>query len=424
MNESDPWAREKATWPNHELSRFVDAGGIRWHIQEAGAGPAMLLIHGTGASTHSWRDLLPLLSRDYRVLAIDLPGHGFTEPLAESRISIAGMSEAVGSLLRVLHFDPLYGVGHSAGAVILCRLALDRRIAPYVLISINGAFLPLAGAAGVLFAPIARLLSKGSLLPKLIASRVGNRASVARVIAGTGSRLDPAGLDLYVRLVRNPKHVAGALAMMSHWDLYAFERELPKIAAPLALVVGENDRTVPPNQALTVQRRVARATLYPLPGLGHLAHEEQPEIGGARNLEDLRGIPLLIDSAHAPRTRHCHRQRIRRPRRRGAPGCAGISRDRSGTTRRSRAAAPMSFARTASSSMRVRPSSPRRSCSRICGGYAAAGFEDDVQLRAVHPFYRIRFHDGEILDCSNDDAAMARQIGEFAPGDVAGYRDS
>jgi len=277
LNEPDGWLRERATWPHHERSRFVDAAGMRWHVQEAGAGPAMLLIHGTGASSHSWRDLLPILSRDYHVLAIDLPGHGFTDPLHGSRTSIAGMSEAVGSLLRVLGFDPLYGVGHSAGAVILCRLALDRRIAPCVLISINGAFLPLAGAAGVLFAPIARLLSSGSWLPRLIASRAGNRASVARVIAGTGSHLDSAGVDLYVRLVRNPSHVAGALAMMSHWDLYAFERELPKIAAPLALVVGENDRTVPPNQALTVQRRVARATLHSLPGLGHLAHEEKPE---------------------------------------------------------------------------------------------------------------------------------------------------
>ena len=236
----------------------------------------MLLIHGTGASTHSWRELLPILSKDFRVLAVDLPGHGFSEPLAGSRTSISGMSAALASLLRVLEFKPRYCVGHSAGAVILCRLALDQKIAPCVLISINGAFLPLAGAAGVLFAPIARLLVKGSLLPRLIASRGGNRSSVARVISGTGSRLDPEGLDLYVRLVRNPRHVAGALSMMSHWDLYAFEGELPKITFPLALVVGENDRTVPPEQAVTVQRRVSHATVCSLPGLGHLAHEEQP----------------------------------------------------------------------------------------------------------------------------------------------------
>ena len=49
------WDAEKSTWPHHESSRFVDAGGVRWHVQVAGCGPAVLLIHGTGASTHTWR---------------------------------------------------------------------------------------------------------------------------------------------------------------------------------------------------------------------------------------------------------------------------------------------------------------------------------------------------------------------------------
>ena len=81
-----------------------------------------------------------------------------------------------------------------------------------------------------------------------------------------------------MRLVRNPQHVAGALGMMAHWDLYAFQRDLPQLATPLVLIVGENDRTIPPQQALTVQRSVETAVIHRLPGLGHLAHEEQPEM--------------------------------------------------------------------------------------------------------------------------------------------------
>jgi phytoene desaturase len=55
---------------------------------------------------------------------------------------------------------------------------------------------------------------------------------------------------------------------------------------------------------------------------------------------------------------------------------------------------------------------------RLCG----RRFADDVELRALQPFYRIRFHDGGVLDCSNDDAAMAEQINRFAPDDLAGYK--
>ena len=50
-----------------------------------------------------------------------------------------------------------------------------------------------------------------------------------------------------------------------------------------------------------------------------------------------------------------------------------------------------------------------------------SSFEDDIELKALRPFYRIRFDDGEILDCSDDDQAMAEQINRFAPEDLEGY---
>ena len=271
------WDQEKATWPHRDWSRFVDAGGLTWHVQCAGRGPAVVFVHGTGSSTHTWRDVMPFLAAHYTVVAVDLPGHGFTGAGRGTHSSIVGMSGGVAALLEQLRIDPCYCVGHSAGAVILCRMALDRSVTPRAIVSINGAFLPLGGAAGVLFSPMARLIAASPLVPRLVARRAGNTASIARMIAGTGSRIGCEGLELYARLVRNPDHVAGALAMMGHWDLVAFERELPRLKTPLALVVGENDRTVSPRQARVVLQRVARASVHQLSGLGHLAHEEQPE---------------------------------------------------------------------------------------------------------------------------------------------------
>ena len=79
MSTRPTWAVEGRDWPNRDASRFVDVGRVKWHVQVMGSGPALLLLHGTGAATHSWRDLLPLLARDFTVIASDLPGHGFTE---------------------------------------------------------------------------------------------------------------------------------------------------------------------------------------------------------------------------------------------------------------------------------------------------------------------------------------------------------
>jgi magnesium chelatase accessory protein len=80
--------------------------------------------------------------------------------------------------------------------------------------------------------------------------------------------------------VREPSHIAGALAMMGNWNLQHFERELAHLPTPLHLLVGERDRAVPPSQALRIRQRLPRAELTQLAGLGHLAHEEAPrEVG-------------------------------------------------------------------------------------------------------------------------------------------------
>ena len=91
-------------WPNQASSRFVRAGGFGWHVQVMGPadGPVLLMLHGTAAATHSWRDLAPLLARRFTVVAPDLPGHGFTETPAARRLSPEGMAGAVRSLLEVL----------------------------------------------------------------------------------------------------------------------------------------------------------------------------------------------------------------------------------------------------------------------------------------------------------------------------------
>lgn len=89
--ESLDWLRDGADWPHRDASRFVVAGGVRWHVQIAGDGPPLLLLHGSGASTHSWRDLLPLLARTHTVIAPDLPGHAFTSTPPAHTLSLPGM---------------------------------------------------------------------------------------------------------------------------------------------------------------------------------------------------------------------------------------------------------------------------------------------------------------------------------------------
>ena len=277
LHSMPAWDREGRDWPNRAASRFVQAAGLRWHVQVMGAGPTVVLAHGTGSATHSWRDLAPLLASRFTVVAPDLPGHGFTQLPAPPGLSLAAMARSLAALLHALDATPPLVVGHSAGAAVLARMSIDGQIAPGVLVSLNGALLPFRGVAGQVFAPLARLLLDTPLVPRLFAWRADDPARVERLIRNTGSVIDRAGVELYRRLVRNPSHVAAALGMMARWDLEGLERDLSRLNPLLVQMVGERDRAIPPGEARKVARIVPRGRVHLLPGLGHLAHEERPQ---------------------------------------------------------------------------------------------------------------------------------------------------
>lgn len=268
--------RDGADWPNRGASRMVEAGGVRWHVQHMGAGPTLLLLHGAGAATHSFRDLMPRLASRFRVIAPDLPGHGFSTTPGAKAQSLPSMARAIAALLRALDAAPEIAVGHSAGAAVLARLALDKAIDPKLIVALNGAFTPFGGLASQALPYLAKALFLNPFVPRYVAWSV-DRAAVARLLAGVGSCVDPRGVELYARLMSHPAHVEGALAMMAHWDLHALNRDLPRLSTRLALIVGANDRAVPTQSAHKIAMRLPAARVYEIGEFGHLAHEEAPE---------------------------------------------------------------------------------------------------------------------------------------------------
>ncbi len=277
MTHKPDWSREGRDWPNREASRFIAAGGLRWHVQTMGQGPSVLLLHGAGAATHSWRDLAPMLAKDFTVIAPDLPGHGFTETPWGDGLSLPGMARSLTALLAKLDVDPSFAVGHSAGAAIAVRMALGGRFTSGVF-SLNGALQPFPGAAGHIFPAMAKLLFLNPVAQQVFAWRAARPGAIARLMESTGSRIDEAGLRYYGALLGTTGHIAGALGMMARWDLHTLQADLPTFKGPLTLIAAERDRAVPPNVAQQVHAALPHSRLIRLPKLGHLAHEEAPEL--------------------------------------------------------------------------------------------------------------------------------------------------
>lgn len=280
------WSVEGRDWPNRAASRFVAAGGLRWHVQtfapeapEARDPPAtILLLHGTGAATHSWRALAPLLGREYHVVAVDLPGHGFTTGRPVGGLSIAGMAGAVATLLGALQITPQVIIGHSAGAAIAARLAIDGTASPAAIIGLSAALLPFPGLAATLFPTMARALFVNPVAPHLFARIARTPGETGRFLyRSTGSRIDDAGVACYAALLGTSAQCAGAIGMMAAWDLVELRRDLARLKTPVLLVHGDADRAIPLSNAREAAAAVGDGRLETLPGLGHLAHEERPE---------------------------------------------------------------------------------------------------------------------------------------------------
>jgi magnesium chelatase accessory protein len=282
------WDRDGRDWPNRAASRFVTVEGIDWHVQIAGQGPAVWLIHGTGAATHSWRDVVPLLAERFSVVAMDLPGHGFTRGRSVGGLTLGGMARSLAALASKIGSVPAVIGAHSAGAAIAARMALDgSHRAPIV--AFGPALLPFAGASAPLLSGLARLLFVNPLVPSLFARVARVEGQTERfLVRSTGSRIDGRGVDLYGRLFASPDHCAGAIEMMADWDLAGLVRQLPTLPVPMHIAHGDRDSAILPDDARRAAA-LAKAEFTLLSGLGHLAHEERPKMAAEMIADMMQG---------------------------------------------------------------------------------------------------------------------------------------
>jgi len=275
------WTIEGQDWPNHQASRFVEADRYKWHVQRMGpkkaGAPVCLLLHGTGAATHSWRDIIPLLAKDYDVIALDLPGHGFTRPTISRQVSLPKMAASIGVLLEELEASPALIVGHSAGAAIGLQLMLDK-CWKIPLVGLNPALMPFPGLAAKLFPQLAKMLFTNPFVSRIFARWARYPGETEKFLRrSTGSRIDPAGALYYGHLFSRSGHCDGAIRMMANWRLEELQNRLTEIETPVLLVHGQKDNAIPKSAVQGAADLIAQSTIEEVANVGHLAHEEDPE---------------------------------------------------------------------------------------------------------------------------------------------------
>jgi len=266
-----------AGWPQRQHSRAVRAAGLDWHVQVAGSGPTLLLLHGSGGSAHSWADLLERLAPHATVVAPDLPGHGFTTGARLSELTLPREREALAALLQALALPaPAVVVGHSAGAALALRWALDAAVAPRAVLGFNPSLVAPPALYMQWVAPLLNPLATSSLVAGVMARVAGRTGLVDKLLDSTGSVLPEAQRQSYRRLFADPSHVRGAMGFMAAADLPSLLPACARLPCTVAFAIGSGDRWVPeaPLRAV-LARYLPQADVQTWAG-GHLLHEVEP----------------------------------------------------------------------------------------------------------------------------------------------------
>ena len=263
-------------------SEFVDVGSLQVHLQRAGAGGLpLLLLHGFGASTFSWRKVLSSLASERLVVAFDRPAFGLTQrpmppfPGGISPYSPGAQVDLTIGLLDRLGVDRAVLVGNSAGGTIALLAALEHpeRVAGLVLV--DPAVYAGGGAPGWV-RPLLRLPQMRRLGPLLVRSIRERGRDLIETAWHDPSRITPDVLEGYTRPLQaeNWDRALWELTLASaESDLAA---RLGELDLPVLVITGDDDRIVPTEQSVRLAGEITGAQLVVIPSCGHVPQEECP----------------------------------------------------------------------------------------------------------------------------------------------------
>ena len=252
--------------------RTID--GVRLRLRDSGPrdGPAVIMLHGFGASLETWEPWAQALSAEYRVIRFDLPGFGLTGPDPSGDYSDARQMKILRELMDQLGVDRASIVGNSLGGRVAWNFAAIHpdRVVSLVLVSPDGFASP-----GFAYDRPPDVPFMMQALP-YVAPRSLLRTNLAAAY-GRPEALTEATLTRYRDMLLAPGVRRAILARTEQTILRDPAPILARIKAPTLILWGEKDGMIPISNADDYLKYLPDATMVRLPGLGHLPFEEDPE---------------------------------------------------------------------------------------------------------------------------------------------------
>lgn len=265
----------RASVPHSESSRFAEIEGVRIHYQEKGVGTPLVLLHGFTSSTYSWKDVFEPLARDFRVIAVDLKGFGFSGK-PDGDYTRRGQAQLVAHFLDHLRIEKAWLMGNSMGGEVALNVALANPQLVAGLVLIDSAGVEVKG--GVSLAPayvripvVGRALTALALISdKLV--REGLEKSFYDDAKVTAERVTH-----YYRPLRTRGGQLAALRTSTQWGLSPIEQDLGRVNARTLIIWGAEDALIPLAAGRRMNSLIKDSKLVIIEKCGHVPQEELPE---------------------------------------------------------------------------------------------------------------------------------------------------
>jgi pimeloyl-ACP methyl ester carboxylesterase len=271
-----------ATHYENANSRYVDLpGGIHMHYRDEGSHPGeatLLLVHGFAASVQTWEPWVARLGDDYRVVSIDLPGHGLTRAPAGYQPTIAGYVDAVNAFARAERLDHFVLAGNSMGGDVAWHYALAHPEQLDGLVLVDAGGWPDASTSNEPL--VFKLLSNPIVAPLLrdLDNTRLTREGLEKAFVNH-SLINDAMVSRYTDLARAPGHREILTQIMldrGHRDVATPER-LHAIRTPTLIIHGDHDNLIAPSSGQHFKDAIPNSDLVMLRDIGHVPQEEAPD---------------------------------------------------------------------------------------------------------------------------------------------------
>lgn len=265
VNESMEW-----------IGKFIELDGVNIHYLEKGEGFPLLLVHGLGSYSFTWRHNLDELARFFRVYALDLKGFGLSDKPRGKGYSIDHHVKTVLRFMSQKSLGQVHYAGSSMGGEIGLRICIDEpeKVNKLVLIGSSGFRDKLPYPIKIL----SRLPYQWFVRP-LIKRRYLAEDSLVQMVKSAFYHPNAIS-DEEIRQYLYPFSTKGFeqswIAMLREFDFGKRKAEYQRIRHPVLIIAGEHDRVIPHEQSVRLHQELKHASFVTIPECGHFLHEEKP----------------------------------------------------------------------------------------------------------------------------------------------------